>query len=59
VAKSSWEDLDKADWRKVRDGDDAWYYEAVEGFCGHLHGAMTRRSASQTQRRTDAGGRKQ
>jgi len=28
--KSSWEELDKADWRKVGDGNDAWYFEVVE-----------------------------
>ena len=48
VGKSSWEELDKADWRKVGDGEDAWYFEAVEEFFGHLYGAMTGRSASQT-----------
>ena len=48
VGKSSWEELDKPDWRKVGDGDDAWYFGAVEEFFGHLHGAMTGRSASQT-----------
>jgi len=43
--KSSWEELDKADWRKVGDADDAWYFEAVEEFFGY--GAMTGRSATQ------------
>jgi len=40
AGKSSWEELDKADWRKVGEGDEAWYF-------GHLHGAMAGRSASQ------------
>jgi len=37
----------KEDWRKVGDGDNAWYFEAVEEFFGHLYGAMTSRLASQ------------
>ena len=39
--KSSWEELDKADWRKVGDGHDGWYFEAVEEYFGHLYGGMT------------------
>ena len=38
--KNSWEELDKPDWRKVGQGNDAWYFEAVEEFFGHLYGAM-------------------
>ena len=45
VGKSSLE-LDKVDWRKVEQGEDAWYFQAVEEFFGHLYGAMTCRSAS-------------
>jgi len=45
--KRSWEELDKEDWRKVGEGDDAWYFEAVEEFFGHLYGAMTGRLATQ------------
>ena len=44
--KSSWEQLDKAGWEKVGDGNGAWYFEAVEEFFGHLHGAMTGTSAT-------------
>ena len=44
-----WEALDKADWRKVGDGNDTWYFKAVEEFFGHLYGAMTSRSATQAQ----------
>jgi len=47
VGKSSWKELDKADWRKVADSDDG-HFEAVEEFFRHLYGAMTARSASQT-----------
>jgi len=36
AGKGSWEDLDKADWRKVGEGDKAWYFEAVEELFGHL-----------------------
>ena len=46
--KTSGEELDKADCRKVGDGKDALYFEAVEEFVGHLYGAMTGISASQT-----------
>ena len=45
--KSSWQELDQAEWRKVGDEDGAWYFEAVEEFFGQLYGAMTGRSASQ------------
>ena len=48
AGKSSWEELDKAYWRKVGDGDSAWYSEAVDEFFRHLYEAMTGRSASQT-----------
>jgi len=48
VGKSSWKELDKADWRKVGDGDNEWYLEAVDEFFGHLYGAMSGRSASHT-----------
>ena len=40
--KSSWKELDEADWRKVGDGDDACYFEAVEDFFRHLYGAIYR-----------------
>jgi len=43
--KDSWEALEKPDWRKVGEGD-AWYFEAVEEFFGHLYGGMTGRSAT-------------
>jgi len=46
VGKSPWKELDKADWRKVGDRDNVWYFEAVEEFFGNLYGAMTGRSAS-------------
>jgi len=46
AGKSSWEELDEADWRKVGEGDGAWYFEAVKEFFGHLYGAMSGRSAS-------------
>ena len=45
--KSSWEDLDIADWRKGGDEVEAWYFEAAAEFFGHLYGAMTGRSATQ------------
>ena len=47
VGKRSWWELEKADWRKVGEGDDTWYFEAVEEFFGHLYGAITSRLASQ------------
>ena len=30
AGKSSWAKIDKADWRKVGDADNAWYFEVVE-----------------------------
>ena len=47
AGKKSWEELYKPDWRKAGEGEDAWYFEAVEEFFGHLYGTMTGRSASQ------------
>ena len=44
--KSSAKELDKAYWSKIGCRDEAWYFEAVEEFFGHLCGAMTGRSAS-------------
>ena len=39
--KDSWEELDQADWRKIEEGDDTWYFE-VEEFFGHqLYGEKT------------------
>ena len=26
--RGSWEELDNADWRKVGEGDDTWYFES-------------------------------
>ena len=45
--KHTWEELDKANWRKVGGADDIWYFEVVFAF-GHMYGAMTGRSATQT-----------
>ena len=36
VDKNTGEALDKADWRKVGESEDAWYFEAVEEFFGRL-----------------------
>ena len=46
MGKSSWEELDKADWRKLGDGHDAWYFDAVEEFFVHIYRAITGRSAT-------------
>jgi len=43
LGKSSWQALDKADWRRVGEGKEAWYFEAVEEFFGHLYGAIAGR----------------
>ena len=44
--KSSWQELDEADWRKVGGEDGAWDFEGVEEFFRHLYEAMTGRSAT-------------
>ena len=41
------EELGIADWRKVGEGDDQLYFEAVEEPSGHLYGDITSISATQ------------
>ena len=43
AGKRKWEELDKPDWRKTGEGQNAVYFEAVEEFFGHLCGALVGR----------------